>query len=121
MNTTQLRRFFELDLKRSIWFWVTGTMQTALVSLAVLTVADRWDRERLGGNALLLMGVAVTISLWFACLGEFRRIRKLPIEWDKLEPGGASHRLLESWVRMLYIGAGMSALITGIVMSALSS
>ncbi len=104
MDTTTIRSFFENELRRSRWFWLTGALQAGAVVICLTTVSLHWGRSHLASNAYLLLGVALSVSIWLSCAGEFRRIRGLPIDWDEIDPSQPLHSSLVSVARLIQLG-----------------
>ena len=119
MTTATLRDFFQPELRRSRWFWITGTGQASVILLVAVTVARHWGRAELTSNAFLLLGLALTTSSWLFFAQEFQRIRCLPIDWEHIEPGHVVHSALESAHRLIQTGTLMPLLIAGVLVSSI--
>ena len=120
MKAATVRRFFEPELSRSPWFWITGTAQAGVSVLGLITLAQHWKRAEVASDAFLLLGTALTVLIWLQCVGEFRRIRRLPVDWEKVELGGPLLCLLESSIRLIQAGTVLPSLIAAALMSGLS-
>jgi hypothetical protein len=62
MSTTAVKGFFQTELRRSQWFWLTGVCLASTILLGLIAIAEHWERAHLVSNAFVLLGLAMTVS-----------------------------------------------------------
>ena len=120
MDTTAVREFFGTELRRSRWFWLTGGGVSAVVLLGLTEMAQHSDRTRLTSNAFVLVGLALTVMSWLSSVDEFRRIRRLALDWKNPESGESICSSLESAARLIRAGTLVPFMIAGAFLCSLS-
>ena len=116
MTTTDLRSFFHAELRRSIWFLLTGAGLGGAILLGLSKVGQHWERSQLTSNAFVLLGLAMAVAGWYGIATEFRRIQKLDIEWEKVDPAQPIHAVLESTVRLIQTSTLTLLVVVGVFM-----